>query len=96
MLIKFQSPVVQNAIYTIACEKEGFKTDNIQDEESDKNMMQYFYGEIHKQGECGFGLEEAIRDYLLMDGEFEIGKGKYGWIADGMQCEVYDVVRYDE
>ena len=96
MLITFRSPLVQNAIYTIACENEGFKTDNIIDEESDKDMMKYFYGEIKKQGECNFGLEEAIRDYILMDGEFEIGKGKYGWIVDNMQCEVWDVRRYDE
>jgi len=83
--------LVQNAVYTIACENEKFKTNNIQDEENDKDMMKYFYEEIAKQGCCDFRLEEAIRDYMLMDGEFEIGKGKYGWIADDAQCEVFDI-----
>ena len=96
MLITFNSPVIQNAIYTIACENEKFKTDNILDEENDKDMMEYFWNEVKRQGECGYGLEESISDYLLMKGEFEIDKGKYGWIADDAQCEVYDIKHFGE
>ena len=91
MIIEFQSVIVQNAVYTIACENEKFKTDNILDDENDKDMMKYFYSEIKKQGECNFGLEEAIRDYILMDGAFNVKTGKYGWLINNMQCEVYDI-----
>lgn len=91
MIIEFDDLITQNAIYTVACENENFKVDIEKDWEEDKNMQKYFYGEIRKQGCCDFGLEEAIRDYILMDGEFRIGTGKYGWIADNMQCEVFDI-----
>jgi len=96
MIIEFTSPIVQNAVYTVACENEKFKVDILQDEIDDKDMMKYFYEEIRKQGSCDFGLEEAISDYLLMKGEFEIGKGKYGWIADDAQCEVWDVKHFGD
>lgn len=96
MLITFNNPVIQNAVYTIACENEKFKTDNILDDANDKDMMEYFWNEVRRQGCCGFGLEEAISDYLLMRGEFEIDKGKYGWIADNVQCEVYDIKHYGD
>ena len=96
MIIEFTNMIVQNAVYTIACENEKFKTDNVQDEENDKDMQEYFYEEIRKQGCCEFGLEEAISDYLLMKGEFKIGEGKYGWIADDAQCEVWDVKHFGD
>ena len=96
MLITFNSPIIQNAIYTIACENEKFKTDNVQDESDDKDMMKYFWEEVRSQGEVGYGLEEAISDYLLMKGEFEIYKGKYGFIADDAECEVYDIKHWGE
>jgi len=96
MLITFNSPIIQNAIYTIACENEKFATNNIQDATEDKNMMEYFWEEVKKQGEVCYGLEEAISDYLLMKGEFEIDKGKYGFIADDAECEVYDIKHWGE
>jgi len=96
MLITFNSPIIQNAIYTIACENEKFKTDNAQDKSDDKDMMKYFWEEVRSQGEVGYGLEEAISDYLFMKGEFEIDKGKYGFIADDAECEVYDIKHWGE
>jgi len=80
----------------VACENEKFKVDVIEDWDNDKDMMKYFYEEVAKQGCCDFGLEEAIRDYILMDGEFNVQTGRYEWIVDSMQCEVYDIKHYEE
>ena len=46
--------------------------------------------------EVGYGLEKAISDYLLMQGEFTIGSGKYGYLIDAMECEVFDIKHWGE
>lgn len=96
MLITFDDYEVQNAIYTIACRNEGFKTNNEQDEENDKDMMEYFWEEVRKQSHIGFGLEEAISDYLQQQGEFLVGTGKYGYIVDRMECEVFNIKHWED
>jgi len=89
LIIEFNNMDIQNAIYTIACENEYFETDNDLDYDTEKDMMKYYWGEVEKRGNCEYGLENAISDYLLIQGEFDVDKGKYGWIINLMECEVF-------
>jgi len=43
-----------------------------------------------------FAFEKAISDYLLMQGDFEIGKGKYGSLINEMKCRVFEPIHYEE
>lgn len=87
MIIKFDNLLVQNAIYWVACKNEGFEVGIDQDEE----MMEYYWEKVEERGSVEYGFEKALIDYLLIQGEFDVESGEYGWLVDGMGCEVYDL-----
>ena len=95
--IEFCDLEVQNAIYMVACKYEGFNMDILDGIDVDElNVKEYFWSRVEYNHEVGYGLEKAISDYLLMQGEFAIGSGRYGYLIDAMECEVFDIKHWGD
>ena len=78
--IEFLSQETQNAIYCVAHKYEGFEILDIND------LVKSFYTNIEIKGICGFGLEQAISDYLLFNNDFS-KDGRYHYIIEQYQGE---------
>jgi hypothetical protein len=89
--IEFEDLDTQNAIYSVACKYENFPV--VEDEE---NVMEYFWKQVSDKGEIGYGLEKAISDFILMQNDFDVLSGKYGYIPDDYEMEVIRLKHYND
>lgn len=105
--IEFMDLETQNAVYREACKYEGFKVKSWLDtpyEDKEFNYMEYYYELVGINCEAGYGLEKAISDYLLLQGEFLLVdkncdsklNGIYSYLIDEMECEVYSIKHFEE
>lgn len=78
--VKFLTIETQNAIYKIAHRYENFE---ILDKNDIKNS---FYKNIEIRGECDFGLERALSDFLLQENDFDVD-GDYSHMIRECQGE---------
>lgn len=87
--IEFLDKDAQNAIYSVACKYEGFEIDN------NENVKDCFWNNVWKNNECGYGLEKAISDFILIQNDFSRGK-KYFDIVDRYGLEVMKIKHCDD
>ena len=104
--IEFCDLETQNAVYREACKYEGFKVKDWNDITlvyKDFNYMKYYYDEVSKTNSMGYGLEQSISDYLMLQNQFLLtddlnskNNGTYCKLIDDMECEVFDIKHYGE
>lgn len=108
--IEFCDLEVQNAIYREACKYEGFIVKSwtntkipLKAEQKEFNYKEYYYEQIRINSEASYGLEKAISDYLLLQGEFLLTddkdselNGEYSDLIDDMECEVFSIVHWED
>lgn len=85
--IEFLDYDTQNAIYLVACEYENFVIDK------EKSASECFWHNVFKNNKCGYGLEKAISDFILIENDFS-SNGKYFNIVNKYGLEVMKIKHY--
>ena len=67
--------------------------------------MEYFWKEVERKGEVGYGFEKALSDYLLLQNDFMLVEdrikdgnlnGEFSYLVDKMECEVFTVKHLED